>query len=65
MDASDPSHPMIVHAFLPRDSTGYIIKETWDVLGMRATRSDDTILENAFVPDPYVARVGPAGGAGG
>jgi alkylation response protein AidB-like acyl-CoA dehydrogenase len=64
IDASDPQNPKIVHGFLPRDSAGYIIKETWDVLGMRATRSDDTVLENAFVPDQYVARVVPAGGAG-
>lgn len=64
MDASTPGQPKIVHAFLPRDSAGYIIKETWDVLGMRATRSDDTVLENAFVPDRYVARVVSAGGAG-
>ncbi len=64
MDTSDPSRPKIVHAFLSRDSAGYIIKETWDVLGMRATRSDDTVLENAFVPDRYVARVVPGGAAG-
>src|SRR6202040_1389446 len=32
--------------------------------GMRATRSDDTELENVFVPDRYIARVVPAGGAG-
>jgi alkylation response protein AidB-like acyl-CoA dehydrogenase len=64
VDASDPGHPKIVHAFLPRDSPGYLIKETWDVVGMRATRSDDTILEAAFVPDRYVARVVPAGAAG-
>ncbi len=64
MDTSDPARPKIVHAFLPRDSSGYIIKETWDVLGMRATRSDDTVLENAFIPDKYVARIVPAGGAG-
>lgn len=64
MDTSEPSQPKIIHAFMPRDSTGYIIKETWDVLGMRATRSDDTFLENAFVPDRYVARVVPAGAAG-
>jgi alkylation response protein AidB-like acyl-CoA dehydrogenase len=31
---------------------------------MRATRSDDTVLENAFVPDRYIARVVPAGAAG-
>jgi alkylation response protein AidB-like acyl-CoA dehydrogenase len=64
MDASDPSHAKIVHAFMPRDSAGYTIKETWDVLGMRATRSDDTVLENVFIPDRYVARVVPPGGAG-
>ena len=64
MDTSDPTLPKIVHAFLPRDSSGYIIKETWDTLGMRATRSDDTVLENAFIPDRYIARIVPAGGAG-
>jgi alkylation response protein AidB-like acyl-CoA dehydrogenase len=64
MDTSDPNQPKIVHAFMPRDTAGYAIKETWDVLGMRATRSDDTVLENAFVPDRYIARVVPAGGAG-
>ena len=64
MDTSNPSQPKIVHAFVARDTAGYTIKETWDVLGMRATRSDDTVLENAFVPDRYVARVVPAGGAG-
>jgi alkylation response protein AidB-like acyl-CoA dehydrogenase len=64
MDTSDPSHPKIVHAFMRRDSSGYSIKETWDVLGMRATRSDDTVLENAFTPDRYVARIVPAGAGG-
>jgi alkylation response protein AidB-like acyl-CoA dehydrogenase len=64
MDTSDPSGPKIVHAFMPRDTEGYIIDETWDVLGMRATRSDDTILDGAFVPDRYVARVVAPGAAG-
>jgi alkylation response protein AidB-like acyl-CoA dehydrogenase len=64
MDASDPAHPKIVHAFMPRDTANYTIKETWDVLGMRATRSDDTLLEGAVVPDRYIARVLPAGASG-
>jgi alkylation response protein AidB-like acyl-CoA dehydrogenase len=64
MDTSNPSQPKIVHAFMPRDTAGYAIKETWDVLGMRATRSDDTVLESAFIPDRYVARIVPAGEAG-
>ncbi|MGI8925759.1 MAG: acyl-CoA dehydrogenase family protein [Tepidiformaceae bacterium] len=63
MDTSDPNSPQTVHAFLPRDAGGYSIKETWDVLGMRATRSDDTILDGAFVPDKYIARILPAGTA--
>src|SRR5207302_328060 len=61
MDTSDPKAPKIVHFFLTRDAKGYTIKETWDVMGMRATRSDDTVLEGAFVPDKYIARVLPAG----
>jgi alkylation response protein AidB-like acyl-CoA dehydrogenase len=64
MDTSDPEHPKVVHAFMPRDANGYRIVETWDVMGMRATRSDDTILEGAFVPDKYIARVLPADWAG-
>ncbi|HTT23486.1 MAG TPA: acyl-CoA dehydrogenase family protein, partial [Candidatus Sulfotelmatobacter sp.] len=64
MDMSDPTQPKVVHAFLPKGSTGYAVKQTWDVLGMRATRSDDTVLENAFVPDRYVARVLAPGAAG-
>jgi alkylation response protein AidB-like acyl-CoA dehydrogenase len=64
IDASDPAAPKIVHAFLPRNTEGYAVRETWDTLGMRATRSDDTILDGAFIPDRYVARVVPAGAAG-
>src|SRR5215472_2035112 len=64
MDTSDPKAPKIVHAFMPRDTKGYTIKQTWDVLGMRATRSDDTVLDGAFVPDRYIARVVPPGAAG-
>jgi alkylation response protein AidB-like acyl-CoA dehydrogenase len=63
MDTSGPT-PKIVHAFLPRDTEGYRIEETWDVMGMRATRSDDTVLEGTFIPDRYVSRIIPAGAAG-
>jgi alkylation response protein AidB-like acyl-CoA dehydrogenase len=63
-DMSDPQTPRVVHAFIPRDTAGYTIKETWDTLGMRATASQDTILDGAFVPDRYIPRVVPAGFAG-
>lgn len=64
-DNSDPENPMIIHAFMPRDSENYEIKKTWDdVLGMRATRSDDTVLNGVFVPDKYIARKVAPGFAG-
>jgi alkylation response protein AidB-like acyl-CoA dehydrogenase len=64
MDTSDPANPQVVHAFLDRNATNYHIEETWDTLGMRATTSNDTILERAFVPDEAVILVCPAGFAG-
>ncbi|MCH7824734.1 MAG: acyl-CoA/acyl-ACP dehydrogenase, partial [Acidobacteria bacterium] len=64
MDTSDPDNPKIVHAFMKRADDNYEIRETWDVMGMRATRSDDTILNGVFVPDSHIARIVPAGAAG-
>jgi alkylation response protein AidB-like acyl-CoA dehydrogenase len=64
MDLSDPAAPQIVHAFVDRRNPNVRIEETWDTLGMRATTSNDTILERAFVPDDAVVLVCPAGFAG-
>lgn len=64
IDDSDPENPKIVHGFLTRDADGYRIEETWDVLGMRATCSQDTVLDAAFVPDKHIGRVVPVGFAG-
>jgi alkylation response protein AidB-like acyl-CoA dehydrogenase len=58
-DNDDSSGPKVIHAFLSRDTPNYHIEKTWDTLGMRATRSDDTILEGAFIPDKYVGRILP------
>ncbi|MGH9137645.1 MAG: acyl-CoA dehydrogenase family protein, partial [Acidimicrobiales bacterium] len=64
MDASNPEAPQIVHGFLPRGTDGVEIIDTWDTLGMRATQSQDTVLDKAFVSDELVALVCPAGFAG-
>src|SRR3954469_17740532 len=64
IDASNPSAPMIVHGFMPRNTEGYRVEPTWDVMGMRATQSDDTVLDGTFVPDRYISRLVPAGAAG-
>ena len=64
MDASNPDHAVVVHGFLHRDNPGVQIVDTWDTLGMRATQSQDTVLDKAFVPDSEVALVCPTGFAG-
>ena len=64
-DNSDPDNPQVVHGFLPKDSPGLSIVDTWDTLGMRATQSHDTLLDKAFCPDELVISVGPTGFAAG
>ena len=64
MDTSDPEAPKVVHAFMPRSTEGYQINEVWDALGMRATASQDTVLDGAFIADEHISYVIPAGFAG-
>ena len=64
MDSDGPEGPKIVHAFMPRDTAGYEIVNVWDTIGMRATQSQDTRMDGAFVPDQYIPRVVPAGAGG-
>ena len=64
IDTSDPENPKIIHGFMDRGAEGYEIKDTWDVMGMRATTSQDTLLEGAFIPDDRICRIVPAGAAG-
>jgi alkylation response protein AidB-like acyl-CoA dehydrogenase len=64
MDDSDPDNPRIVHGFIPRSAEDYRIENTWDTLGMRATTSNDTLLDGTFVADEFVTLVCPAGFAG-
>lgn len=55
-DGDDPS----VGAFLvPAGTPGYRVEETWDHLGMRATRSDDVIFAGAEIPEAYAVDVHP------
>jgi alkylation response protein AidB-like acyl-CoA dehydrogenase len=60
-----------VGQFLVRNGRGVRIEATWDVMGMRATASDDIVLEDAFVPEGDVVsrRIlgapSPAGPGGG
>jgi len=47
--ATSPSAGIIL--MLPRESPGRSIDPNWDVLGMRATRSDSLILDECWLPE--------------
>lgn len=53
--------PVVIHAFIPRQAPGVHVQDRWDALGMRASQSYDTVLDDVFVPDDQVVRVLPAG----
>src|SRR5918992_4571548 len=57
----DPENgPTVIFFRLPRDVEGMTVEETWDVMGMRATRSNDFTLEDVFVPEEDVFHRYPA-----
>ena len=47
--ATNPSAGIIL--MLPREADGRIVDPNWDVLGMRATRSDSLILDECWLPE--------------
>ena len=51
-EAASPTAAMIV--MLPRPAEGRRVEADWDVLGMRATRSDSLVLEDCWVPEDAV-----------
>ena len=57
----DPERgPTVIFFRAPRDVEGMTVKETWDVMGMRATQSNDFELEDVFVPEEDVFHRYPA-----
>src|SRR5215469_15339382 len=48
-EATSPSAGIIM--MLPREAEGRTVDPNWDVLGMRATRSDSLILDECWVPE--------------
>jgi alkylation response protein AidB-like acyl-CoA dehydrogenase len=48
-EATSPSAAIIL--LLPRTAEGRSVDPNWDVLGMRATRSDSLVLDECFVPE--------------
>jgi alkylation response protein AidB-like acyl-CoA dehydrogenase len=56
--------PVVVHGFVERTAPGVAVIDTWDTLGMRATQSHDTVLDDVFLPDERVVAVDAAGEVG-
>lgn len=54
---TDEDMPRVGYFLVPAASRGISIAETWDHLGMRATRSDDVILQDVAIPLPYAVDV--------
>jgi alkylation response protein AidB-like acyl-CoA dehydrogenase len=61
-DTTGPDGDKIIHGFVSRDDPGVRTEETWDTFALRATRSDDTVLDGARSPaGRLVAVLSPAG----
>jgi alkylation response protein AidB-like acyl-CoA dehydrogenase len=56
-----PDGDEVVHFAIPIKSEGVRIENTWNTLGMRATGSNDVIMEGVFVPEFAVVARRPAG----
>lgn len=53
--------PMLVHAFITRETPGYTILDDWNTLGMRASQSNTTVLDGVVAPAERVFRKLPVG----
>jgi alkylation response protein AidB-like acyl-CoA dehydrogenase len=58
----DPNDgPTVVHFALPMNSEGLTVLDNWRTMGMRATGSNDIVLDGVFVPDATVQLRRPKG----
>jgi alkylation response protein AidB-like acyl-CoA dehydrogenase len=58
----DPAEgPLVLHFMVPVTTAGVRIQETWKTLGMRASGSNDILLEGVFVPDTAIGARRPKG----
>ena len=52
---------MVFFNGVPTDAPGLSIVRTWDTLGMRATQSNDLVLDDVFVPEDALFHAYPVG----
>ncbi|HVV27998.1 MAG TPA: acyl-CoA dehydrogenase family protein [Rhizomicrobium sp.] len=58
---TDEDQPRIGNFFVPAGSAGLTIIRTWDAIGMRATGSEDVLLQEVRVPLEHAVDLRPAG----
>ncbi|MCT9930333.1 acyl-CoA/acyl-ACP dehydrogenase [Planotetraspora sp. A-T 1434] len=58
---TDDENPLVGAFLVEAGTPGYRVEETWDHLGMRATRSDDVIFTGAWIPAGHAVDVNPPG----
>ena len=58
----DPEHgPTALHFAVPLKGAGVSHLDTWSVMGMRGTGSNDIVIDGLFVPDAAISGRRPAG----
>jgi alkylation response protein AidB-like acyl-CoA dehydrogenase len=58
---TDDPEPLVGTFLVDADEASYRIEQTWDHLGMRATRSDDVVFEGTPLPRQHAVAVAPPG----
>jgi alkylation response protein AidB-like acyl-CoA dehydrogenase len=56
---TDDQEPLVGTWVVPRDAAGLRVEQTWNHLGMRATRSDDVFLNDVIVTEENAADIRP------
>ena len=60
-DDSNPEEPRLVFGFADRSTAGISSPQDWNTMGMRASQSRSTVLEDAVVPAARMVRSTPVG----
>ncbi|MCF2586304.1 acyl-CoA dehydrogenase family protein [Brevibacterium sp. UCMA 11752] len=60
-DADQPAEGQLVYGFIERNAEGITVSDQWDVMGMRASQSRATMLDQVPMRPERVSRTIPAG----
>ena len=60
-DNSSPDEPRLVFGFASRGTEGITVKDDWNTMGMRASQSCTTVLDNAVLSADQLVRNTPVG----